>query len=103
MMIKKPAVCGTLESSDVQITIRPNEGKGIEIELDSVVKTIFGDEILKTVREVLEEFGVEDAEVSLVDKGALDCVIRSRMQAVILRASGENYDWSKEDALWKTA
>ena len=55
------------------------------------------------MREVLDDFGVEDAEVSLVDKGALDCVIRSRMQAVILRASGEKYDWSKEDALWKTA
>ena len=40
MLIKKPAVCGTLESSDVQITIRPNEGNGIRIELDSVVKTI---------------------------------------------------------------
>ena len=51
---KKPAVCGTLESSDVQITIRPNEGNGIRIELDSVVKTIFGDEIIRTVQEVLK-------------------------------------------------
>ena len=99
MLIKKTAVCGTLESSDVQITIRPNEGNGIRIELDSVVKTIFGDEIIRTVQEV----EVRDADISLVDKGALDCVIRSRMQAVILRASGEQYDWSKEDALWKTA
>ena len=103
MLIKKPAVCGTLESSDVQITIRPNEGNGIRIELDSVVKTIFGDEIIRTVQEVLNEFEVRDADISLVDKGALDCVIRSQMQAVILRASGEQYDWSKEDALWKTA
>ena len=103
MLIKKPAVCGTLESSDVQITIRPNEGNGIRIELDSVVKTIFGDEIIRTVQEVLNEFEVRDADISLVDKGALDCVIRSRMQAVILRASGEQSDWSKEDALWKTA
>ena len=99
MLIKKPAVCGTLESSDVQITIRPNEGNGIRIELE----TIFGDEIIRTVQEVLNEFEVRDADISLVDKGALDCVIRSRMQAVILRASGEQYDWSKEDALWKTA
>ena len=84
MLIKKPAVCGTLESSDVQITIRPNEGNGIRIELDSVVKTIFGDEIIRTVQDVLNEFEVRDADISLVDKGALDCVIRSRMQAVIL-------------------
>ena len=57
----------------------------------------------RQVQEVLNEFEVRDADISLVDKGALDCVIRSRMQAVILRASGEQYDWSKEDALWKTA
>ena len=87
MLIKKPAVCGTLESSDVQITIRPNEGNGIRIELDSVVKTIFGDEIIRTVQEVLNEFEVRDADISLVDKGALDCVIRSRMQAGLKRTS----------------
>ena len=56
MQIEKAAVAGTLESSDVQITIRPNEGNGIRIELDSVVKTIFGDEIIRTVQEVLNEF-----------------------------------------------
>ena len=101
MEIKKPAVCGTLESSDIQITLRPNEGRGIEIELDSVVKAIFGKAIEDTVRDVLREFGVTDALVSMVDKGALDCVIRARMEAAILRASGEKYDWSKEDELWQ--
>ena len=103
MKIKKPAICGTLESSDIQVTIRPNEGGGIEIELESVVKAIFGDAITETVREVLGEFKVKDARVTLVDKGALDCVIRSRMQAAILRACEEKYDWSKEDALCRTA
>ena len=44
----------------MQITIRPNEGNGIRIELDSVVKTIFGDEIIRTVQEVLNEFEVRD-------------------------------------------
>lgn len=101
MKILKPAVCGTLESSDIQVTIRPNDGNGIEIDLESVVKTIFGDEIEATVKEVLQEFRVTDALVTLVDKGALDCVVRARMQAAILRASGEKYDWSKEDALWQ--
>ncbi len=101
MKILKPAVCGTLESSDIQVTIRPNDGNGIEIDLESVVKTIFGDEIEATVKEVLQEFGVTDVQVTLVDKGALDCVVRARMQAAILRASGEKYDWSKEDALWQ--
>lgn len=102
MKILRPAVCGTLESSDIMITVAPNDGLGIEIQLESVVKTIFGDAIEETVREVLAEFGVEEAAVSMVDQGALDCVIRARMEAVILRASGEVYDWSKEDGQWES-
>lgn len=97
MEIFKPAVCGTLESSDVQITVRPNNGKGIEVEINSIVKLIFGDAILETVHQVLEEFQVKNAFVTLIDKGALDCVIRSRMQTVLLRAAEEKYDWSRED------
>jgi citrate lyase subunit gamma (acyl carrier protein) len=46
---------------------------------------------------VLEEFGIEEAHVSLNDKGAIDAVIRSRMQAVVCRAGEIQYDWSKED------
>ena len=101
MKIEKTAVCGNLSSGDVQITVQPNEGNGITVEIESVVKAIFGDAIEETVREVLGEFGVNDALVSLTDKGALDCVIRARMQAALLRATGGKYDWSKEDARWQ--
>lgn len=97
MEIKKPAVAGTLESSDCQITIRPNPGRGIQIELESIVKTMFGDSILETAENTLKEFGVRDAEVEICDKGALDCVIKARMQCVICRGAEEHYDWSKED------
>lgn len=97
MEIKKPAMAGTLESSDCQITIRPNPGRGIQIELESIVKTMFGDSILETAENTLKEFGVRDAEVEIHDKGALDCVIKARMQCVICRGAEEHYDWSKED------
>ena len=46
MEIKKPAIAGTLESSDCQIMIRPNGGEGISIDLESDVKMMFGDSIL---------------------------------------------------------
>lgn len=97
MEIKKPAVAGTLESSDCQITIRPNPGQGIEIDLESDVKVMFGDSIMETVKRTLEEFQVSDAEVEIRDKGALDCVIKSRMQCAICRGAEEHYDWSRED------
>lgn len=100
MKIRKEAICGTLESSDVQITVLPNEGNGIEIDLESVVKRIFGNAIEKTARQVLDELGVTDARIIMVDKGALDCVIRSRMQTAILRACEESMR-GKENLLWQ--
>ena len=54
MEIKKPAVAGTLESSDAMVTVEPNEGCGIEFELDSVVMHQYGDSIRHTVMETLE-------------------------------------------------
>lgn len=96
MEIKKPALAGTLESSDVRITLRPNPERGIKIALESNVVAMFGDAIEATVRKVLEEFGVSDALVDINDKGALDLVIRSRMQCAICRAAEIRYDWGKE-------
>ena len=97
MELKKPAVAGTLESSDVQITLRPNPGQGIQIELQSDVKALFGQAIEETVRAVLAEFGVQDALVDVNDKGALDFVIRARMECAVCRAAEISYPWGKED------
>ena len=97
MELKKPAVAGTLESSDVQITLRPNPGQGIQIELQSDVKALFGQAIEETVRAVLAEFGVQDALVDVNDKGALDFVIRARMECAVCRAAQGQFNWGKED------
>lgn len=97
MEIKKPAIAGTLESSDCQIMIRPNGGEGISIDLESDVKMMFGDSILVTAEKILKDFGIIDAYVEIHDKGALDCVIKSRMQCVICRGAEVHYDWSREE------
>lgn len=98
MTLKIPAVAGTLESSDVQIAIAPNPGQGIEIDLESDVKAQFGEAIEETVRDVLAEFDISDASVRLLDKGALDCVIRARLRCAICRSAETPYDWTREDA-----
>ena len=97
MEIKKPAVAGTMESSDCMVTIRPGQ-EGIQIELQSDVKMMFGNSILATTREVLEGLGVQNAQVSILDRGALDCVIRARVQCAACRAAETSYDWEKEAA-----
>ena len=101
MDLKKPAMAGTTESSDVMVMLRPNPAGGIVIDLKSDVMVSFGDAIEATVRDVLKEFDVNDAQVSIVDKGALDFVIRARMQCAICRAAEIQSDWGKEDGSGK--
>ncbi len=96
--LKQPAIAGTLESSDVMITIRPNEGNGIFVNIESDVKGMFSDAIEETVRKVLEEFDVRDAVVDVNDRGALDFAIRARMECAVCRAAGISFDWSNFDA-----
>ena len=74
--VKKKASAGTLESSDVYVEIEPS-AEGLVIDLQSVVQAQFGDAIEAAVREVLQENGVEHANVMVLDRGALDCVIRA--------------------------
>ena len=82
------ASAGTLESSDVYVEVAPAES-GIQIDLNSVVQAQFGDNILAVVREVLNECGVDNARLTVQDRGALDCVIRARVETAVLRGKGE--------------
>lgn len=82
------ASAGTLESSDVYVEVAPAES-GIQIDLNSVVQAQFGDDILAVVREVLNECGVDNARLTVQDRGALDCVIRARVETAVLRGKGE--------------
>ena len=81
------ATAGTLESSDVFVTLEPHDG--LQIDIDSVVKNQFGEAILHTVEDVLSELNVRNAKLSIVDRGALDCVIRARVETAVLRGKGE--------------
>ena len=88
MDIKREAMAGTLESSDIMVTVQP-ASDGIQIELNSTVEGYYGDSIRATMRAVLEELGVRDANISAVDHGALDCTIRARMTTAVKRACKE--------------
>lgn len=76
-----------MESSDAYVEIEPADV--LDIQLESVVKQQFGDEILRVVGEVLKENAVEKANVRIVDRGALECVIRARVETAIVRGKGE--------------
>ena len=76
MEIKSPAIAGTLESSDCQVMVEAGEGK-IDLSLDSAVINQYGNQIHKVVLETLENLGVDDVKIAIVDKGALDCTIKA--------------------------
>ena len=88
MEILKGAVAGTLESSDTYVEIEPAE-ENITISVESVVEKQFGNKIRNAITEVLKENGVTAANVRVIDRGALECVIRARVETAILRAKGE--------------
>ena len=85
MEIKKPAMAGTLESSDCMVTLEPNE-EGIDFSLDSSVIHQFGNQIRKVAMETLSNLDITNAKISIVDKGALDCTIKARVEAAVYRS-----------------
>lgn len=89
MEIKRSAAAGTLESSDAYVLVEPNDD-GIELELESIVYNQFGEQIERTVREVLDEFNVKNIKIQLKDRGAVDCAIRARVETALKRAEGDD-------------
>ena len=89
MVIEKPAVAGTLESSDAQVTVEPGAG-GIKLELESSVMNQYGRQIRATILETLERLEVRDARVKVVDKGALDCTLKARVECAVFRSCGKS-------------
>ena len=87
MEVKNLAMAGTLESSDAQVTVEPGAG-GIELSIESSVIHQFGKAIKATVLATLERLEVTDAKVTVVDKGALDCTLKARVEGAVFRASG---------------
>ncbi|MCD8019642.1 MAG: citrate lyase acyl carrier protein [Clostridiales bacterium] len=88
MIIQKNAVAGTLESSDAMIMVEPAEaGEGIDFELDSVVIHQFGNQIRRVTFQTLERLGVKDVHIRVIDKGALDCTLKARIECAVYRSA----------------
>ncbi len=93
MRIEVDAVAGTLESSDALVRVSPAEE--LRIEVTSTVEAQRGAEIRRTVAEQLDRLGVTEGLISVQDKGALDFVIRARVQGAVLRGAQARPDWRK--------
>ena len=92
MKIVKEALAGTVESSDLLVKIAP--ASELNVVISSEVAKQFGDQIRSVVNDTLSALGVIAGLVIIEDKGALDCVIRARVQSAVLRAAqAEEINW----------
>ena len=94
MEIKMAAVAGTLESSDCMVTVEPGSGR-IDLDLDSVVIRQYGRQIRKVIYDTLQNLEIDNVKLTVVDKGALDCTIKARIEAAVFRSNdiNKNIPW----------
>lgn len=78
-------VCGNEKDSDALVTVNL-DNVGIEIEIESKNKKMFGNLMEKAVKEVLADIKIENAKVLVQDFGALDFVIKGRTRTAVRRA-----------------
>lgn len=89
--ILREAQAGLQDKGDVLVRLKPGDAQsGIRLDIESKVMSMFGDQIRASVLEIIDSYGLTDVDVSVRDQGALDYVIRARVQAAIERAIKED-------------
>lgn len=86
MKIQRNSVAGSLESSDVLVSVSPRDDEKVEIAVESIVFRQFGPRIRAVAGEVAASSGIEGAEVRVSDRGALECTLRARLETAFERA-----------------
>lgn len=85
MHIIRKASAGTMQSSDLRVTVEPSAT--LRIDLESTVLRQYGHLIRAQIETTLGELGVRDGHFRIADRGALDYAIAARIEAVVERAS----------------
>jgi citrate lyase subunit beta/citryl-CoA lyase len=82
-MIATAGDAGPRIRSDCEVTIELKPGLGIDIDLVSKVKSLYGKSIIELTEDILVFFKIKNAKVSINDSGALPLVIAARLEAAI--------------------
>jgi len=80
--------------SDIEVILELRTSGGIELEVRSKVKTMYGRAIDLQCRQLLDYFGIKNAMLAVNDTGALPFVIAARMEAAVKAldaASGKSF------------
>jgi len=79
--------------SDCFVTLELTGKGGIDLQVQSKVAVMYGDDIRREALEILKFFGIRNAKVTIEDSGALPLVIAARLEAAIkkLRPSEKEF------------
>lgn len=85
MRIRKKASAGTMQSSDVTVSVEPSDR--LDIQVESTVKKQFEPLIRAAIERTLARHGIGPVLVRVSDRGALDYAIEARVETALRRAS----------------
>ena len=69
--------------SDIWVAVMPAQSGGLQINLKSKVKALFGRQIVQLTEEIFHFFEIENARVEIEDAGAVDFVLAARLEAAL--------------------
>ncbi|AHF57772.1 citrate lyase acyl carrier protein [Spiroplasma eriocheiris] len=87
MEIKKMATAGSLESSDVLVTIEPNNDQKINLTINSPFICQFGQQIKRIALTTLANLQVKNCNLVIQDQRAIDEVLVARIITALERAT----------------
>ena len=82
--------------SDCEISLELNAEGGINIDLVSKVKSLYGESIRTLTIEILEFFKIRNASVKITDSGALPFVIAARLESAVKQLIDTDLDYLPE-------
>jgi len=85
MEITKDVIAGKKDKGDIEITLSSLTKRGTEIILESSVEKLFGNHLRAFIKAFLSEMDVAQCGVKALDDGALDFVIKSRLEAALYK------------------
>jgi citrate lyase subunit beta / citryl-CoA lyase len=79
--------------SDCFVTLELTDLGGIQLQVESKVAVMYGDNIRRETLEILDFFGIKHARVTIEDSGALSLVIAARLEAAIKKLISTEKNW----------
>ncbi len=90
MKTSKSVVAGRKAKADIEISLNSSSVKEVEVNLESSVQRFFGNHIRNYIKRYLSSLGLSACKIDATDDGALDFVIKSRIESALYKIDSSN-------------